>query len=277
MYRMLLSCSALLLMTACATGPAMKPDDVKRDVKTVTFVQNGKHANQLTIGAVDGKTFWAGQSVVGQPANSASRADQQAAVATSVVSLIGGVIAKAAIEKDQEQYKRVIDYVSSKRELGLESGRRVLPALARAWGVPFNASNVVVMNDTPFLTDSADRFLGADPGGDLVLAFSLQQVQFTEQVSVGAAVTGAFKLGMGSRDVTSEFVGVLLAFRRDASGELKRVWSTSCRNSLLSGHTVDWDTMSRSPERTKSVLDSSMAEFVNACGKAAQMELTAAR
>lgn len=275
MLRRLLSCAAVALVTACSTVPPVKVEDVKRDVKTVTFVQNGKQPRHVSIGMVDGKTFWAGQSVVGVPANPGSRADVQMAGQATLVSAVGGLIAKAAIDNSPEQYQRVTEHVGKSRELGLEAGRGVLPALGAAWGVPFDAARLVVLDETIAILGLPDELADKGRGGDLLLVFTLNQVSFTEKLSMGAAFSSIAKLGLGSRDVTAVLIGELSVYRRQDTGTLNRVWAQQCRTNPFEGPAVDWDAVSADPSLAKPVLDNSVAMLVAACGKAATTQLAA--
>jgi hypothetical protein len=267
MIRWSLACVAVIALGGCASAPSVSTVDAKRDVKEVSFVQIGKQPVKLQIGHVDGKTFWAQQAVIGQPANAASRADQQSAAATTGVSLIGGVVGKAAVEANKEQYTRVIDHIGARRELGIEAGRGVLPRLADAWGQSYDASKVVVVPDA--------KSISAAVRGDLVLVFALDEVTLTEKLSVSTALLSPLKLGMGSRNVTALFVGGMAAYRRNAGGGLDLVWNARCRSNIIDTPAEDWDAMAADPSKTGPVLDGSMRAFADACSKTAQQTLTA--
>jgi hypothetical protein len=265
----------VVLMSACATVPQTNVKEVTRDIKSVTFLQNGKHAKNVTIGAVDGKTFWAGQSVVGQPANSASKADRAAAAQVTAVSAIGGLVASAAVEANKAEYLGVVTHAKERRELGLEAARAVMPAMAQMWGLRFDASRLVVLSEIMDLADAGQR-LAADPGGDLVLAFTLQSVNFTEKVSVSGALLGSWKLGLGSRSVTSEMSGLMSAYRRQADGSLKHVWSWGCKTNLLEGPAVDWDALAADPTLMAPILDGTYPLLAKWCETTAKQQLASA-
>ncbi len=277
MVKMLICAAGLAILCGCGTVQKVDVGATTKDVKTVAFVQNGRHAKQLMVGAVDGKTFWAGANVIGVPANPASRADQTAAIGATLVSLIGSAIAQAAIDADLQQYQRVLDQMIGSRELSLDAGRVVLPALADAWGVPYADARLSVLPETVVLNGPNNRYAGADPGADLVLAFTLSRITFTEKPSVGGLFETMLTLGLNDKEVRPMFHGELAAFRRSRDGHLDRVWTTECFDSFVDAATENWGALAADPARGGAMLDMTLPRFAAACAKASNTNLVAAK
>lgn len=270
MTRILLALGLPLLIAGCATpfGPA-EVTALRNEIKSVTFVQNGTEPARLGVGVVDGKTFWSGGLGVSfRPENPASAADVKLATNANLVLLAGGLIAKAAMASDPDYYERTVRAVLADRDITSEMAGTVLPEFAGAWGLPFDRKKLQVRRGAPAPLGDGNAYGGEDPGTDLVLSFTVDQFVINEKPSL-KAVGYAFTMGAGDRQVVPVIGASLAAFRRDANGQLKRIWSQDCMifHTLMSLPDESFAALAETPAKGKPLIDAAVPEAAKSCAK----------
>lgn len=275
-------------LAACATTNPVKPAEIASEVKSVTYVQNGKQPARVGIGAVDGKTSWSNYSITGQRLNESTPTDgvpgpltvtgKQPADAVigaglEIVSAIGKSIADSSMKDDPQFYDRLFARMIGSRELALETGRGVLPALAQAWQQPYSDGQLVVLPLPSRLDDAEGRYTGTDPGTDLVMVYTLDEVLLSEKPS-SRALKGLLTFGMYDKEVMPYFqVNVAVYRRQAAGGSLHKLWSTRCGNGFQDAPAAEWTALRDAPESGRDLLDKTVPRVVSGCGEMFKRQL----
>lgn len=260
------------ILTGCA-APLLKPVDLVGTAKTVSFVQNGRLPVKYTIGAVDGKTSWSNYSIMGARLNEedkrdptgggtitatgAANTDIAIGAGLEIVSGIGKAMADAAMKDDPKFYQRLFSQMVGARELGADTGRAVLPAMARTLGVGYSAAQLTIIPTAGKIEGEGGRYVATDPGTDMVVVFTLREVILSEKPSV-RGLKAVVTFGMYDKEVMPYFLGDLAIFRRDPAGLLSRVWSGRCGNSFVNAPYEEWTALRDSPALGGDLLDKSV-------------------
>ena len=271
------ACAAVLaILCGCANVQKVNVSEITRDVKSVSFVQNGRQPGTLTIGAVDGTTSWSNAPLYGTPSNPNAKADVAGAALLTLTSLVGKAIADADLAKDPQYYNRLLTQMVEGRELSFQAGQTLLPAMARAWGVPFEPARLVLLPSAQDLHGKeSNRYLGEDTGADLVLTFTLQQLLLSEKPSA-RGLKSLVSFGLYDKEVMPFFTGEFSAYRRLADGGLERVWTTQCRNTFLDAPAEEWTVLRDDPQRAIPLLDKTLPRFIDGCSQIIQRQLAPA-
>lgn len=259
--------ASIILLAGCA-APLPKPSELGAGVKTVAFVQHGTEPNRYVIGAVDGKTSWAGGSPTFTPGSSASL-DVGVAAGANLVMLIGQKIAEESLKDDPEYYLRLLKKMVGERKMTDEIAPRVLPPLANSWGFTYNPERLTVIpNGTP-LIDEQGKFNGKDPGTDLVLAYAIDQLVLSEKPSLSVLWKAVGTAGMYDRPVVPYITGVMTALKRDEKGALKQIWSARCPDFHFLNAPVseEFVVLKENPEKAAPVFDAAVPIATMSCMK----------
>lgn len=271
MKKILLALGLPLLATGCATpfGPA-EVAALHKEIRSVTFVQNGTTPAVVTAGVVDGKTFWTnGLSGVSlTPQNPNNPQDVRGAAEGNAVVLAGSLIAKAAMADDPDYHNRTVRAVLGERDLPSEMAATVLPEFANAWGFTFDRKKVQVRQGAPAFPGADNVYGGEDPGTDLVLAFTVDQFVITEKPTL-KSLAYAFSFGAGDRQVIPVISASLAAYKRDPAGQLKRIWRQDCLTLTQQSEQPDesFAALAETPAKGKPLVDAAVPVATNSCKK----------
>lgn len=270
----LCAASAALALVGCATAPSMTSDriaEIRTGVRSVTFVQNGVEPLSYGVGALDGKSSWAGTQIQFQPGTSA-KADVQGAAAANLVFAIGGAIARESMKDDPDYYPRLLRELVGERQFASEIAPRVWPAFARAWQVGYDPARVVVVPNAKAVAekDKEDLYPGEDPGTDLVLMYSLDRFVLSEKPELSVLWKAVVTAGMYDRPVVPYILGRMSAYKRDTDGQLHRIWGGICHDAdfLNADFAVQFPLLKAEPQRAGPMFDSAVAMAAETCSKA---------
>lgn len=272
MKKLLAGAALALLLTGCATTSPITPAQIaemRAGAKSVAFIQNGTEPHQYLVGAVDGKTSWAGPQVAFTPATS-SRMDTGAAAAANLVSAIGSSIAREAMKDDPHYYDRLLKKMVGERQFTSEITPGVLPALAKAWQVEYDATKLRIVPNSQLVTDDKGLFTGEDPGADLVLMFSVPRFMLSEKPQMSVLWKAVVTAGTYDRPVVPYISGLMSVYRRDEAGQLKVVWSARCNDIdfLNAPVSEEFAVLKEAPEKAGPVFDAAIPIAVESCRKA---------
>lgn len=258
--------TSVILLAGCA-APLPKPSELGAGAKTVAFIQHGTEPNKYVVGAVDGKTSWAGGGAPTFTPGSSASIDVGAAAAANIVFAVGQKIAAEAMKDDPEYYIRLLRTMVGERKMTNEVAPRVLPELAASWGFTYNtAQTSVVPNGTP-LIDAQGNFNGKDPGTDLVLSYGIEQLMLSEKPTLSVLWKAVGTAGMYDRPVVPYIVGSMTAFKRNDKGELKQVWNARCPDLdfLNAPVSEQFVVLRENPEKAAPVFDAAVPLAAASC------------
>ena len=251
-------------------------------------MQNGRHAVKYSIGAVDGKTSWSNYSILGARLNQDDKSspvgnlvvtgkpvpDAMAGAGLEIVSLIGKSIADKSMQDDPAYYDRLLARMVGEREIGAAVGQVVLPAVARAWGLPFNPAQLIVLPVAGKIEDADGRYTATDPGTDLVLAFTLSELMLSEKPSM-RGLKAVVSMGMYDKEVMPYLVGEVAAYRRQPAGHLQRVWAGRCGNGFVDAPADEWTALRADPLRGGALIDKTVPRVAAGCEEALKRQFAA--
>jgi hypothetical protein len=282
--------TALGLALAGCAAPSIKPTDLTGGAKRVSFVQNGRFPGKYSIGAVDGKTSWSNYSILGARLNEDNKVDSApttlsvtgkagpdlaAGAGLEIISAIGKSIADSSMKDDPKFYDRLLLQMVGKREIGTETGRVVMPIAARALGVPYSSTALILLPSVEKIEDESGRYLLGDAGSDLVVAFTLSEMMLSEKPSA-RALKSIVTFGMYDKVVMPYFLGDLAVYRRQPTGHMQRVWKTRCGNSFQDAPSEEWTNLRESPELGGSLIDQTVPRVAVGCEAALRQQLASA-
>ena len=255
------------LLFGCASAPpAPRPSELGANVKSVAFVQYGEEPLRYVIGAVDGKTSWAGTGMEFTPATS-SKADVQGAAVATLVSAIGQKIAQDALKEDPDYYIRILMKMVGERKLTSEVAPLVLPEMAAAWGLSSSRDIKILRRakEAP-LASQEGNYLGDDPGTDLVLTYEIERLLLSEKPTLSVLFKAVGTAGMYDRPVVPYMLGKMTAFKRGENGQLKQVWTAKCSDfEFMDGVNEQWVVLKEQPEKAAPVFDSAVLMAAKGC------------
>lgn len=264
--------SVALALVGCATAPPMNAGriaDIRAGVRSVSFVQNGVEPLTYGVGGLDGKSSWAGPQVYFQPGSSA-QADAQGAAAANLVFAIGGAIARESMKDDPDQYPRLLKGLIGERRFTSEIAPRVWPTFARAWQINYDPARVVVVPNEQAVSEKDDLYVGKDPGTDLVLMYSLDRFMLSEKPELSVLWKAIITAGMYDRPVVPYIQGRMSVYKRDADGQLRRIWNGICRDTdfLNADFAVQFPLLKAEPQRAGPMFDAAVEMAASTCSKA---------
>lgn len=268
----LCAASAALALTGCATAPPMNAgriSEIRAGVSSVAFVQNGVEPLTYGVGALDGKSSWAGTQIQFQ-AGSSAKIDAQGAAAANLVFAIGGAIARESMKDDPDYYPRLLQGLIGERRFTNEVAPRVWPTFARAWQINYDPERVVVVPNAQAISEKDDLYVGRDPGTDLVLMYSLDRFVLSEKPELSVLWKAVVTAGMYDRPVVPYIQGRMSVYKRDADGQLHRIWAGICSDAdfLNADFAVQFPLLKAEPQRAGPMFDSAVAMAENTCSKA---------
>jgi len=268
----LCAASAALALAGCAATPPMNASrvaEIRTGVRSVTFVQNGVEPLSYGVGAVDGKSSWAGPQIQFQ-AGSPAKIDTQAALAANVVFAVGGAIAREAMKDDPDYYPRLLRSLIGERQFTSEVAPRVWPTFARAWQVNYDPAQVVAVPNAKAVPEKGDLYQGSDPGTDLVLMYSLDRFMLSEKPEISVLWKSVFTAGMYDRPVVPYILGSMSVYKRNAGGQLQRIWDGICSDMdfLNADFAVQFPLLKAEPQRAGPMFDSAVVMAADTCSKA---------
>lgn len=268
----LCAASAALALAGCAAAPPMNAGritEIRAGVRSVTFVQNGAEPLSYGVGAVDGKSSWAGPQIQFQ-AGSPAKIDAQAALAANAVFAVGGAIAREAMKDDPDYYPRLLRGLIGERQFTNEVAPRVWPTFTRAWQVNYDPARIVVVPNAQAVAEKGDLYVGNDPGTDLVLMYSLDRLMLSEKPELSVLWKSVVTAGMYDRPVVPYILGRLSVYQRNANGKLQRIWGGICSDMdfLNADFAVQFPLLKAEPQRARPMFDSAVAMAADTCDKA---------
>jgi hypothetical protein len=254
MMRIASASFAVLLLYGCGSTPPVS--ELRAGVKSATFVQHGTEPLSYSFGVVDTASFWAqhgsavsanlGGSLIAEGAAAAGRdaSARKAPTATQLMKALYG-----------------------NHPLVSETSRKVMPELARLWGVPYDQVRVV-QPGAPF-EDAQGKLLALRPTTDLVLTFAVVELTLTEKFSVGGALAAGFTMGTNTKNVAAQTMAVMRAYKRDpATGEYAKVWTQPCGGlAMYSKVAYPFPEVMKSREKAKELWDAAMPLTMESCTK----------
>lgn len=273
-------CIVLLAVAvaACATNEPLKTSEVTRNGRTAAFVQNGRVPVNYTIGAVDGRTSWANYSIMGERLNAPKNGQSAGAITVTgkavpdavanlgldVTSHIGKSIADASMKDDPAYYDRLLAAMVGSREFTTEIGPQMLKLAASSLGLPFDTQAIRTLDKAQRLEDANGKFLPPDPGTDLVVVFTFNELMLSEKPS-SRGLKAVFTAGMYDKEVMPFLIAEFAVYRREGSG-LKRTWADQCRNDFNSdAPAAEWTDLRADPRKAGPVFDQTLARLVKHC------------
>jgi len=170
-----------LVLAGCASAPPITPD-LRRGVHSVVFVQMGRQPLICGIDGADGRF----------PPAAGRRPETAPATVRRLL-------------KGYPLVRRVT--------------RTVMPALARAWQVPYQPADLKVRaKDELALTGG--ELKGLDSRADLALLVFVYRLNLARRSGAGDAA--------GTRQVRADIYTHMAAFRRQGDGRYRQVWHRSC-------------------------------------------------
>jgi len=206
-----------LSLNGCSSSPTIS--QLASGAKNVVLIQNGNKPFSFSTGVIDTASFWAkyGGSVGTQTGG-------------TLWPILASEGQSSAYEKMDQNAKLVAAlYGDSKMADNITSA--LLPLIAKAWGVPYEAQSVVRIRGSKLITDDqkTEYLNNFDTDADLVLIADVYNVNLTERYSVGGAVLSGVTFGLNEKSLTTEVHVVIEAFRRDPERSVyKQVWLLTC-------------------------------------------------
>ena len=255
--------AASLAFAGCAAGPTVS--QLRNDVTTATLVQHGTEPLTYKFGVVDGASFWAkaaeSNTTVYVPLSAGTVA------AANVAANAAAAHGRAVVAERAPTVAEIMSGLFNRHPLVNDAGKALLPKLAHAWGVPFNARSVRVLPKETKLEDESGKFTAFQPTTDIVLVFAVSEVEITEKPTLGGALAAGLTVGFNAKQVSSQTTAALTAYKRDAgSGQYGRVWSLRCLVPILGMDvTFPFADLVKSPEKAKQLWDSTTPKLIENC------------
>lgn len=245
-----------LLATGCAGGPSVSA--LREGASSATFVQYGKEPLSYSFGVVDTSSFWA-------------------TYGSGVAAQTGGGMLWKGLEADgrTEVNKRAptaaetMRWLYNKYPLVDQTAGAVMPRLASAWGVPYEAAKLRVFEQGTALEDKEGNFIAFRPVTDLVVVFSINSLTLTERFTMGNALMAGVTFGTSTKNVTAQVDARMSVYKRDAAkGSHQRVWQGACG---VGTHSMDIDypfsEVVKSREKAKTLWDAATPKAIESCTK----------
>jgi len=150
-----------------------------------------------------------------------------------------------------------------------DTSRKVMPELAKLWGMPYAADQLrVVQQGAPF-EDAKGNLIGVRATTDLVLTFAVIQLELTEKFSVGGAFAAGFTMGTNTKNVAGQTLALMRAYKRDpATGEYAKVWTQMCGGmAMYSKVAYPFPEVMKSREKAKELWDATTPLTIESCTK----------
>lgn len=264
--------AAALVLAGCAATPPMSANNVaeaRTNVHSVTFVQNGVEPLAYSVGALDGKSSWAGPQVQFQ-AGSSSKIDVQGAAAANLVFTIGSSLARESMKDDPDYYPRLLQALVGQRQFTNEIAPLVWPMFAHAWQIDYDPARLVVVPNAQAASEKNDLYVGQDPGTDLVLMYTLDHFILSEKPELSVLWKAVLTAGMYDRPVIPFIQGRMSVYKRTTDGQLHRIWNGICSDSafLNADFAVQFPLLQAEPQRAGPMFDSAVVMAANTCSKA---------
>lgn len=253
-YTISLMASALVL-NSCTSMP--NHSDVRQGIESFAYVQYGTEPIKYGFRVVDGKSFWGNGEGNG--------------VQPGLLLAVGLEAAKAAAEAEEKKLAAaIISSMLGQHNPVAEMKNKVMPVLAKTWNLPFNPKSITYLPSTSPLEDEAGYYLGKGLKKDLLIVYSVDLVELSEQQSIGGFFDGMVTAGFNDKSVAPTIMASVKVYKYDAiSGKNKKIWWKNClAHSLHAPSTVKYSVIKDNPEKGRSVMQDSMAVFVDNCKQA---------
>jgi hypothetical protein len=256
---------AFATLAGCATGPTVS--ELRNDVRSATLVQHGTEPLNYKFGVVDGASFWAkaadSNATVAVPFGAGTVAAANVGIAAAAAH------GRAAVAERAPTVAEIMAGLFNRHPLVNDAGKALLPKLAQAWGVPYNARAVRIIPKDTKLEDESGHFLAFQPTTDVVLVFAVSELEITEKPTLGGALAAGFTAGFNAKDVSSQTSAALTAYKRDAaSGQYRRVWTGGCMVHIFSMDVAfPFPELVKSPEKAKQLWDRTTPKLIENCSQ----------
>jgi hypothetical protein len=249
---------AALLLYGCSSTPPVS--ELRAGAKSATFVQHGTEPLTYSFGVVDTASFWAqnGGSV---------------GASLGVVGLVAGESAasagRAASERKAPTATQIMKALYGNHPLVNETSRKVMPELARLWGVPYAPDQMRVVQAGTAFEDAQGNLVGVKATTDLVLTFAVTALTLTEKFSVGGAFAAGFTMGTNTKNVAGQTNALMRAYKRDpATGQYAKIWTQPCGGlAMYSKVAYPFPDVVQSREKAKELWDAAMPITIENCSK----------
>jgi hypothetical protein len=254
--KLLVLITIVTALSGCASGPPLS--ELRKEIKTTTFVQHGREPADLRFGVVDTASWWA--------TNGANVAMNTGGLAWYAV----GSAAQSVKDGQMPSDVKIMTYLYDGYPMADQAVAGIMPELARAWRVPYDHKNFQLVEKGTPLEDKDGYLTALKPTTDLVLVAWLARVSLTEKITMGAAFKAGFSLGTSTKDVTAETVIGLRAYRREpATGRYKNVWSQPCvMTNMEMEKSYPFPELVTSREKAKTLWEEATPKIITQCKKA---------
>ena len=253
MFRLipLIIISSLFLGCAAAYKPV---GELKKNVKSVAFIQETREPIHLNFGVVDTSSFWAAYGG-GVSSNLGGSALAESAAA-------GG---QSDVMKRRAEERKIMLGLLDNNNLTSKMANYFMPLYAAKWGVPYKNKSLYVSKN---VIDQKDGYLqGMTSKADTLMVFRLASLQLTEKVTFGSALAAGFTLGTSEKDVTAEGMISFRVFQKEPqTGKFKltRVDSCMIRNTSMD-NSFPFKDVVKSKEKAKILWDEYMSKSKQIC------------
>jgi hypothetical protein len=245
-----------LLAAGCAGGPSVS--SLREGARSATFVQYGKEPLSYSFGVIDTSSFWAtyGSGVAAQTGGGALWYGLESS-------------GQADVAKRAPTAAEAMRWLYNKHPMVDQATGAVMPRLAAAWGVSYEAAKLRVFDKSTPLEDKEGNFIAFRPITDLVVVFSVNNLTLTERFTMGNALMAGVTFGTSTKNVTAQVDARMSVYKRDAAkGTHQRVWQGACG---VGTHSMEIDypfpEVIRSQEKAKTLWDAAVPKTVESCSK----------
>jgi hypothetical protein len=243
----------ILGLSGCASGPTL--GELRANVRSATFVQQGKEPARLGFGVVDTASWWAANGD---------------AVGSQTGGWIWSTIAQGSRDEELKRAPTVAEimtYLFDKHPIANEAIPGIMPALAHAWGVPYAPEQLRVVAPDGVKEDEHGYLSGMEADTDLVLVARMPMLQLTEKITMGAAFRAGFSFGTHTKEVTAESMLAFRAYRREPeTGRYKNVWDRFClMNNMQMETAYPFPEVVVSREKAKTLWDEATPRLISLC------------
>jgi hypothetical protein len=250
---LIVAATALLGLAGCASGPSIS--EIRPQVKSVTYVQNGREPLDMSFGVVDANSFWA-----------AHGSDVGVQTGGWMWHVIGASASSEELQRAPTNAE-IMAHLYNHHPMADQAVKAVMPEIAHAWGFTYDPNRLQIIDPPSKPVEDKDGYLLAlKPTTDLVLVAWINSLALTEKVTMGAALAAGFTLGMNTKNVTAESYLWMRAYQRQADGRYKRVWTNGCGVMNMNMEvSYPFPELVQSKEKAKTLWDDATPRIIENC------------
>lgn len=259
--------SATFLFAACATTPPIS--ELRSGINSASFIQLGAEPLKYEFGVVGGKSFWASAEGSGLHVTVPGISAATAVLATAALNA-GVATAEEAVKREEPTIAEIMKRMLDGRPFVGDITQGVMPAIARAWGVPYQPNQLQVRSaHTQLASEEEGIYLAKDPNTDMVVVFSVNSLKITEKPSVGGLLSAVATIGFNDKEVAPEVRSTVTIFKRDIKDRLlKRVWNKTCVSPVLfMPVSSKFSEITDNPNKARALFDGAVQVTIKQCVK----------